>query len=270
MDAGDARGWRWVARCRVLNGQPTLEMWDEVAADASMIPVLVDVLGRRSWREGTPEDCANLPVVALRLLGELRDVSSLPAILSVLGDPVDTGVYGEEAALALARFGEGAFPSVSRILFDAERDCWERALAARSLMYAAIRDRRLRPRVRGIYERVLRNPSERDRLLSANVVDCACRMACSVLAPAIAAAFDAGRVDEDFTRRNDALMDVFARHQVPDADVRDAARQDPREDCLSWTELVERYDAESLAMVENAWALIDAHPPGRPPDDEEE
>jgi hypothetical protein len=271
MGTDDARGWRWVARCRVLNGRPTLEMWDEaVAAGAAMIPVLVDVLGRRGWREGIPDDCANLPVVAIRLLGELREASSLPAILSVLSDPVDPALHGEEAALALARFGEEAFPSVSRILFDGERECWVRALAARALMYAALRDRRLRPRVRACFERVLRNAAEKDRVLSANVVDCACRMACAALAPAIAAAFDAGRVDEDFTRRNDALMDVIARHQVPDSDARASARHDPREDCLPWAEQRDQYDAEALASVENDWALIDAHPPGRPPDDEED
>lgn len=223
-------GWDWVARCRALDGIASRELFDEiVAAGDAAVPLLVDVLGRPAWRDGSVPELSELAATALRALGEIRSEKALPALLGVLAEPVDHALHGTEAALALARHGASAFGPVERMLGDRSRDSWARIRAARVPMYAALQDRRLRPRVKELYERFLRDPREQDRLVVSHVIDCACRLAMAALLPAIQDAVLAGRADPEWGSLLDIELDLATRRQRPDAETKGLARRDPRE-----------------------------------------
>lgn len=224
-------GWDWVARASALDGVPSREMFDElVAAGEDAVPLLVDVLSRPEWRDGSVPEMSGVPLAALRALGEIRSERALPALLGVLADPGDHAEAGQEASLALARHGEAAFGPVERMLCDRGRDPWARIRAARVFMYSALQDRRRRVRVHAIYDRFLRDPQERDKLVVSNVIDCACRMAMAALLPAIEDACLAGRADEDWGTLLDIQLDLATRRQRPDVETKLLARRDPREE----------------------------------------
>lgn len=246
-----APDWAWVRKCAALGGSPTWELWREaVDAGAAAVPLMVDILSRRSFREGEPPECAHVPVHAMRVLGEIGSVAAIPALVNVLTDPVDPGLHGEEAALALARLGAPALAPVEGLLADAHRDRWVRVAAARTLLFAAARDRRLRPRVREAYGRVLADPRAGDRTLVAHVVANACQLGFESLLPAIEAARSAGRLDEEIIDLDSARLDLLTRHHRVDPEVKHAARRDPGQDYLPWSELTSGMDAaarEALA-----------------------
>jgi len=244
-------GWSWVARCRVLGGTPTRELWNEaLAAGTGAVPLMVDVLSRRSYREGEPADCALLPVHAMRVLAAVGSEAAIPALVNVLADPVDPGLYGEEAAAALARLGAAALPPLEGLFFDARRDRWVRVGAARALLFCALVDRRQRRRVRDAYDRLLRDPRERDRTLVAHVVADACLMAAEVLLPAAEIAFAAGRVDEGVIDLESARVDLLTRHQRPDEETATLARRDPGDDYVTWDELASGMEPGERAHLE--------------------
>lgn len=258
MAAQHPPGWSWVARCRALDGVPSRELFDEiVAAGEDSVPLLVDILSRPSWRDGSNADMSEVPIAALRALGEIRSERALPSLLGVLADPGDHAHHGQEAALALARYGDAAFPPVERMLCDRNRDAWARIRAARVLMYAALRDRRLRDRVRAIFDRFLRDPTERDRLVVSNVIDCGCRLAMAVLLPAIQDAYLAGRADEDWGTLLDIQLDVATRRQRPDAETKTLARRDPREEMPPLADRLEDLEADLRHRIEAELAAAD-------------
>ena len=62
MSSAPALSWSWVAKCRLFGGHPTLELFEQaVEAGEEALPLLVEVLSRRDFREGP------LHVVALGL-----------------------------------------------------------------------------------------------------------------------------------------------------------------------------------------------------------
>jgi hypothetical protein len=208
---------------------------------------MVELLSRRSYREGEPADCALLPVHAMRVLGAVGSPAAIPALVNVLADPVDPGLHGEEAAAALARLGAPALAPLEGLLFDARRDRWVRVGAARALLFCALADRRQRRRVRDAYDRLLRDPRERDRTLVAHVVADACLLAAEVLLPAVEIAFAAGRVDEGVIDLDSARADLLARHQRPDEETAALARRDPGEDYVALAELTAGMDPAERA-----------------------
>lgn len=250
--------WTWVAKCRLLGGSPTLELFDEaIASGPGALPLMTEILARRELREGEPPDCVHVPVHALRVIGTLGLPGGLPAAMGVLVDPVDPGQYGEEAALALARLGEGALPPTRGVLVDPARDTWVRVSAARALMFAALRDRRLRPRILPTFEGLLASPTERDRCLLAHVVSCACLMAATVLLPAIAGAYAAGRVDEDVVDFDSVEIDLLARQQRPDPDAKCLVRRDVREDLVSWSDVADGLPPQERSRLEAELRRLD-------------
>jgi hypothetical protein len=237
-----------VAKCRLFGGHPTLELFEEaVDAGAASLPLFVEILARRDFREGSPADCAHLPVHALRVLAEIGDPGALPAILGVLADPVDPGLYGEEAALALARFGEAAVKPLARVARDGRRDLWVRAAAMQGLAHAALRDRRLRPRVLPILKSLLDDRSERDRTFVAQVVEACCRLAAESLWPSIVGAYQAGLVDEDVVAAEAVELELSLKRHRPDAEAKRLARRDVREDYVSWDDAVEGLPEDDVA-----------------------
>jgi hypothetical protein len=266
---GRPLGWDWVARCRLIGGTPTRELWDEaVSAGEAAVPLMVDVLSRRSFREGEPGDCALLPVHAMRVLTAVRSPAALPALLNVLSDPVDPGLYGEEAAVALARLGGAALAPLEGLFFDRRRDRWIRVGAARALLLCALADRRHRRRVRDAYDRFLRDPGESDGTLVAHVIADVCLMAAEVLLPAVEIAFAAGRVDEGVIDLESARIDLLTRHQRPDAESAAVARRDPGEDYVPWADLAAAMDPEDRASLEAALERCLTEPQGPPGDDD--
>lgn len=257
--------WSWVAKCRVLGGTATRELHEEaVGAGEGAVPLLVDVLSRRDFREGMPADCALIPVHAMRVLGALRAASAIPALVAVLNDPVDPGLYGDEASTALARIGEPALAPLEGLLFDRQREHWVRVGAARGLLLAALADRRRRRRVRDAWERLLRDPGEHDRTLLAHVVASACQLAAEALLPAIDAAFAAGRIDEDVIDSESARLDLMTRRHRPDPETKALARADPAEDYVRWSELAAGMDASERERLEAElarWDTEEAAPP---------
>ena len=251
-------GWEWVAKCRLLGGVPTLDLFDEaVATGSDAVPLMVDILSRRELREGEVVDGAQVPVHAMRVLGEVRELAALPALLGVITDPVDPALYGDEAGLALARIGEPALAPLIGVLFDRDNDTWVRVTAARALTFAALVDRRRRPRVLDAYEKLLTDHSERDRMLNAHVVGDACDLAAARLIPAVVTAFQEGRVDEDTIDGQSAVRELESRHQRPDPDVKALARRDVREGYVSWEDLLEGMPAPDRALFEESVARID-------------
>lgn len=263
-------GWDWVARCRVLDGVASRELFDEIVeAGEAAVPLLVDILGRPEWRDGNQPDLSEVAATALRALGEIRSDGALPALLGVLADPIDHSLHGTEAALALARWGEAAFGPVERMLGDRSRDPWARVRAARVFMYAALRDRRLRYRVREIYERFLRDPQERDKLVVSNVIDCGCRLAMAMLIPAIQDAVLAGRADPDWGTLLDFELDLATRRYRPDHETKTLARRAARAAHEPLERRIARLDdAEFVATLRQR--LADAASVTEPPDDDEE
>lgn len=258
-------GWDWVARARVLDGRASLEMFDELlAAGESALPLLVDVASRRDWREGDAWDLREVPAHALRALGELRSERVLPVLMGVLVDPGDHALHGQEAALALARQGEPALPHLQRLLLSRERDTWARIRAANALAFAALRDRRLRPRVRSAYERLLHEPQERDRLVVSSVIDLACKLAMTALLPAVTDAHGAGRADPDWGQLRDIQLDLIARHHRPDAELKALARRDPRDEYVPLAAMLEPLDEALRGRV--LAALAEASRATAPPD----
>jgi len=264
VTAPNGLGWAWVARCRHFGGHPTLELFEEaVDAGEAAVPLLVEILARRDFRERSPADCAHLPVHALRILAEIGSPGALPAIASVLCDPVDPGLYGEEAALSLARFGEAAVKPLARVARDSSRDTWVRAAALQGLGYAALRDRRLRPRVLPVLKALLDDPSELDRTLVAQVIEACCRLAAESLWPSIMGAYKAGRVDEEVVTAEAVELELSLKRHRPDAEAKRLARRDVREDYVSWADAVEGLppeDAEGL-LAELATLDDDIGPP---------
>jgi len=261
----DAVDWIWVAKCRLLGGAPTLGMFDAAveAGDAS-VPLLVDVLSRRELREGELPDCSLLPVHAMRILAAIGSASCIPALVNVLTDPVDPALYGEEAALALARIGVPALPALERVLRDSDRDTWIRLGAGRGLMFAALADRRLRGRVCAAYERVFLDQRETDRRMVAHLAADACLLAAAGLLPAIEVAFMAGRVEPDVVDVDSVRIELLSRHQRPDAEAKELVRRDVREDYLSWEEIVGDLQPEDRLRIEGQVARIErlgAEPP---------
>lgn len=243
--------WRWAAKCRLLGGHPTRELFDEAVAEGeAAVPFFVDLLSRRELREGEPADAAFLPVHAMRVLGEIGSPAALPALLGVLVDPVDPGQDGEEAALALARIGEPAVSPLRRLAREPGRGTWVRAAAIQALAHAALRDRRLRPPVLATFRELLEDPEERDATLNAQVVDAAVRLAAEGLWPAIAGAYLSGRVDEDVVGAEAAQLELMVARHRPDRETKRLARRDPREDYASWEEAVDGLpDAERTRLV---------------------
>lgn len=239
----------WEARCRALGGDPSREMFDELARGEEALPLLLEILARPEWRNRSSPELQEIPVHALRALGEIRSMKALPALLGVLADPGDHATHGQEAALAVARYGADAMAPVERMLFDRSRDAWARARAARALMHAALRDRRLRARVRGTYERLLRDPDERDRLLVSIVIDCASGLAMAVLLPAIREAYLAGRADEQWGDLATVELDILARRQRPDEDAKRLARRDVRELYAPLAERLASLDPETREVI---------------------
>lgn len=258
MTSEAALGWAWVAKCRLFGGHPTLELFEQaVEAGGDSLPLLVEILSRRDFREGSPADCAHLPVHALRVLAEIGDPAALPAILGVLSDPVDPGLYGEEAALALARFGEAAIKPLARVARDTGRDIWVRASAMQGLAYAALRDRRLRPRVLPTLKSLLDDPAECDRTFVAQVVEACCRLAAESLWPSIAGAYQAGRVDEDVVAVEAVELELALRRHRLDPEAKRLARRDVREDYVSWSDAVEGLPEDDSAGLLAELAAFD-------------
>lgn len=238
-------GWAWVESCRAVGGVPTLELFDEaVAAGEGAIPLMGRILSRRSWRTGRDPDQAAISVGALRVLGAIESPRAVPIVLGVLRDPIDVGLFGEEAAHALGRIGESALATLERVLADRGEDAWVRGAAARALTIAALRDRRLRPAVLPAFERVLRDREQTDRLANALVVHAIRMLAADDLLGAIDEAYRAGRVDDDFIAWDDLLLDLVARRHRPDPEEKAAARRDVREDYVSTERLLAGMDPE--------------------------
>ena len=261
-------GWDWAARCRALGGNPTRELFEEaVAAGPLAVPLMVDILSRRAWREGRPDDCALLPVHAMRVLAEIEEPGAIPALVGVLCDPVDPAVHGEEAALALARLGEAMIPPVARVLRDRSLDTWVRAGAGRALVFAAAIDTALRPRVLEELAHVLGDPSETDRLFVAQVVHDACLLGAIEIVPSIEAAFLGDRVDPEFIDPYGADTHLHRTEKELDPEVVELISRDVRSEYLSWSDLEAGLPAEDLAMIA---ALVEAASREQSPPPEEE
>jgi hypothetical protein len=267
-------GWGWVSRCRALGGEPTLEMFDEaVAGGRSSLTLLVDVLSQRRFREGTPDDCADLPVHALRIAGEIAEPASLPAILGVLAEPVDPTRYGEEAAVALSRLGALAFPSAERLLADRTNDRWVRLLAAKALALgaardvalAASRDASLRTRWLDAMERALRDPLERDRELAGHLVALAVHAGAPELVPAMTSAYEGGRVDRDVIDEHGVSRAFTKRDGAPDPDFAELAQRDPRAFYRPWSVIRSGLDAEIADGIATRLATPDDPDEAPPP-----
>jgi hypothetical protein len=123
--------------------------------------------------------------------------------------------------------------------------------------------------VQASYERILLDPRENDRMLVAHVILNACLMAAPYLLPAIDVAFESGRVDTDVVDLDSVRMEMVCRHHRPDAETKDTARRDVREDYLTWDELVGGLAAEDRERLERLMARLDRADVGPPrPGDE--
>lgn len=263
-------GWAWAQSCRAVGGLPTLELFDEaVASGEDAIPLMGRILSRRSWRMGQDPDQAAISAAALRVLGAIGSPRAVPIVLAVLRDPIDVGLFGEEAAHALGRIGESALPSLERVLADRDENTWVRGAAARALTIAALRDRRLRPKVLPALERVLRDREQTDRLANALVVHAIRMLAADDLLGVIDEAYRAGRVDDDFISWDDLLLDLVARRHRPDPEEKAAARRDVREDYVTLDQFLAGIDPDLAASITGELGRL-RREGAEEPDDEDE
>jgi hypothetical protein len=205
----------------------------------------------------------------MRLLAEIGSPAAVPALVGVLTDPVDPGLHGEEAALALGRLGEPALGPLTRVAADRGRSTWVRSSAVQGLVHAALRDRRLRPRVIEALRGRLEDAAERDRTFVAQVVDACCRLAAEGLWPAIAAAHAAGRVDEDVIGIDAVELDLAVRRHRADPETKRQARRDVREDYATWDEAVDGLTPDELSSLKRRLDRL-VEQGAEPPDDEED
>ena len=264
-------GWEWVEACRVMGGEPTLELFDEaVGAGDEAVALLSRVLARRSWRDGSDPARGAVVVHAIRVMGEIASPTAIPALLGVLRDPGDPSTFGEEAALALARIGEPAFASLERLVHDRGADTWPRALGARALMHAALRDRRRRPRVLPVYEKALREKAETDATFVSLVATCVRHLGAAGLLDALREAHEAGRMDPDFGQWNDLAIDVVVRRWRPDVEEKRRARRDVRAEYWTLAELLATVDAPLAERIAGELQRLRREGADEPADDETE
>ena len=146
---------------------------------------------------------------------------------------------------------------LARLAGDSSRDTWVRAAAMQGLAYAALRDRRLRPRVLPVLKALLVDPAERDRTFMAQVVEACCRLAAESLWPSIVGAYQAGRVDEDVVTAEAVELELSLKRHRPDAEAKRLARRDVREDYVSWADAVEGLPIEAAEGLLAELAMLD-------------